>query len=266
MFDHRSGAPYRTLLYYAAERNEDLAAVEALLAEEAKVDEDSRPYRLQQALGQAARSNGNPAVVEALLAAGADVNAWDTDRAWAPLSSAASNDAPRAAEIVQELLAAGADTNADRGRALYNAAGSQTPRAAEIVRVLLAAGASVDGVEPSDGERVLRPVYAAAMVQNLASLDALLAAGANANVEGSTAHYSLLADVLSRGRFDCGYGPVAERLRSAGARAVRFTESGEVPFTPGPQVAECDSVSAEIRALIDAGADLGSFSLAGLYI
>ena len=35
------------------------------------------------------------------------------------------------------------------------------------------------------------------MVQNLATLDALLARGANVNVEGSSAHYSLLADMLS---------------------------------------------------------------------
>ena len=207
----------RLPLHYAAESNEDPAALAALLGD--GVDVDSIGWG-RTALALAAQSNPNPAVVEA-------------------------------------LLAAGADTNADRGWALYNAAGSQTPRAPEIVRVLLAAGASVDGVEPPDGERALRPVYAAAMVQNLATLDALLAARANANVEGSTDDYSLLADVLSRGRFDCGYEPVAERLRSAGARAVRFTESGEVPFTPGPPVAECDPVSAEIQTLIDSGADLG---------
>ena len=215
--DPWSSAPSRSLLFYAAERNEDLAAVEALLLEEAKVDEDFRPYRLGQALTRAALSNGNPAVVEALLAAGA--------RTEHPLFLAAQN---------------------------------KMPRAGEIVRALLTAGASLEGVERLGDGRVLRPVYAAAMVQNMATLDALLAAGASVNVEGSTDDYSLLADVLSRGRFDCGYGPVADRLRSAGARAVRFTESGEVPFTPGPPVAECDSVSAEIQALIDSGADLGA--------
>ena len=206
-------------LHYAAQYNEDPAAIAALVGD--SVDVDSLTRWGTPALAYAALSNGNPAVIEALLEAGADVNAAE-------------------------------------GRALYYAARNETPRAAEIVRVLLAAGAIADGVEPSDGGRVLRPVYAAAMVQNLAMLDALLAAGANVNVEGSTDDYSLLADVLSRGRFDCGYGPVADRLRSAGARAVRFTESGEAPFTPGPQVAECDPVSAEIRALIDAGADLGA--------
>ena len=201
-------------------------------------------------LHHAAESNEDPAAIATLIGDGVDVDSKDSRGRTALAIAAWSNPNPA---VVEALLAAGASAEGT----LYQAVRNETPRAAEIVRVLLAAGASADGAEPSDGGRVLRPVYAAAMVQNLATLDALLAAGANVNVEGSTDDYSLLADVLSRGQFDCGYGPVADRLRSAGARAVRFTGSGEVPFTPGPQVAECDPVSAEIRALIDAGADLG---------
>ena len=191
-------------LHYAARYNEDPAAVGALIGDAPSawaydgVDVNSRGG-FGRPLEIAARSNGNPAVV-------------------------------------RELLALGAYVNVDEGEALYAAAQNETPRAAEIVRVLLEAGAAVNGVEPSDGRRVRRPVYAAAMTQNLATLDALIAAGADVNVKGSTPDYSLLADVLSRGRFDCGYAPVAARLRSAGARAER--SDGEA-FAPGPQVAEC---------------------------
>ena len=230
-------------LHYAAQGNEDPTAIAALIGDAS----DTLGYsvnattprtwpvaRWPGALGRpvsiAARYNGNPAVFEA-------------------------------------LLAAGANANADEGLALYFAAQNETPRAAEMVRALLAAGVDVDSrgraaFEPIAG-RHLPPVYAAAMTQNLATLDALIAAGAKVNGRGSSEHYSLLADVLSRGRFDCNYGPVAARLRAAGARAVRFTESGEVPFTPGRQVEACESASAEIQELIDEGADLGALDAQG---
>ena len=190
-------------LHWAVRDNEDPAAVAALTGEASAPDGWSVDVNQRSSFGRpleiAARWNGNPAVVGALLEAGADVAAGE-------------------------------------GAALYAAALNEKPRAAEIVGALLAAGAAVDGVTPTDGGRARRPVYAAAMAQNLATLEALLEAGADANVEGSAAGYSLLADVLSRGRFDCGYGAVAERLLEAGARAER---SGGEAFAAGPPVAEC---------------------------
>ena len=226
-------------LHHAAQRNGDPSAIAALIGDasdtlgftvEATTPTETPSDGLLRPLAIAALFNGNPAVIEA-------------------------------------LLAAGADATADDGLALYYAAQNETPRAAEIVRALLAAGVDVDSrghptLNPT-AARFPAPVYAAAMTQNLATLDALIGAGANVHVEGSTAHYSLLADVLSRGRFHCGYGPVADRLRAAGARAVRFTESGEVPFTAGRPVTECESASAEIRELIAAGADLNAQNAQG---
>ena len=215
-------------------------------------------------LHHAARANEDPLAIAALIGASATLGsnvdattpALSSGGQWRPLALAARFN-PNPA-VVEALLAAGADPNADEGLALYFAAQNETSRAAEIVQALLAAGVAVDSrgvptLNPA-AARFPPPVYAAAMTQNLATLDALIAAGANVHGQGSTAHYSLLADVLSRGRFHCGYGLVGDRLRSAGARAVRFTESGEVPFVPGPPVAEC--TSAEVRALLAADADL----------
>ena len=228
-------------LHYAAQYNEDPTAIAALIGDASdtlgysvnattpKTWPVGRwPGSLARPLAIAARFNGNLAVVEA-------------------------------------LLEAGAAATTDEGLALYFAAQNETPSAAEIVQALLAAGADVDSrglaaFEPN-ALRHRTPVYVAAMTQNLATLDALIAAGANIHGQGSTAHYSLLADVLSRERFHCGYGPVADRLRAAGARAVRFTESGELPFTPGPPVAEC--TSAEVRALIADDADLEALDAQG---
>ena len=228
-------------------------------------------------LHHAARANEDPEAIAALLGdasatLGFSVDAMMPVRAaggqWRPLALAARYN-PNPA-VLEALLAAGADANADGGLALYYAAQNETPRAAEIVQALLAAGVAVDsrGVPTSNpmaarrpppayaAARLPPPVYAAAMTQNLATLDALIEAGANVHAQGSTAHYSLLADVLSRGRFHCGYGPVAERLRAAGARAVRFTVSGEAPFTPKAQVAACEAVSAETQELLAAGGEL----------
>ena len=226
------------------------------------------------ALHHAARANEDPAAIAVLLGGasatpGFSVDAMTPARAaggqWRPLALAVRYN-PNPA-VVEALLAAGADANADGGLALYYAAQNETPRAAEIVQALLAAGVAVDsrGVPTSvpTAARFPPPVYAAAMTQNLATLAALIEAGANVHVQGSTAHYSLLADVLSRGRFHCGYGPVAERLRGAGARAVRFTASGEAPFTPKAQVAACAAVSAETQELIAAGGDLGALDERG---
>ena len=109
------------------------------------------------------------------------------------------------------------------------------------------------------------PLYAAAMTQNVAAMELLLAAGAEVNVTGSSDYQSLLADVLGRGRFDCGYAPVAATLREAGAVSWRTVGEQRIPYVPGAPAVECEtvsvevqdeSVSAEVQELIDSGADL----------
>ena len=96
------------------------------------------------------------------------------------------------------------------------------------------------------------------MTQNVAAMELLLAAGVEVNVTGSSMYQSLLADVLGRGRFDCGYAPVAAALREAGAVSWRSLGLAEqrMPYVPAPPVVECETVSAAVQELIDSGADL----------
>ena len=205
-------------LHYAARYNEDPAMIAALSTDNVHATTVGNPWTPFQ---NAARSNGNPEVVEALLDAGAHVNRPRFDLT--PLYLAASNANPRAAEIVGVLLNAGADANGrDENGALTGNA----------------------------------PLYAAAMTQNVAAMELLLAAGADVNVTGSSDSQSLLADVLGRGRFDCGYAPVAAALREAGAVSWRMVGEQRMPYVPGPPVVECETVSAAVRELIDSGADL----------
>ena len=119
-----------TPLHNASERNRRPAVIEAFLAAGGEVSaRDSRgrtPLHVAAGrntgaavgardedgfmpLHRAAESNGNPAVVEALLGAGADINAR-ADNGWTPLH-AATRANPNPA-VVEALLAAGGDANA----------------------------------------------------------------------------------------------------------------------------------------------------------
>ena len=214
----------RYALHYAAQSNEDPAMIAALSTDNVHATSESyweTPFEL------AAGYNGNPAVVEALLDAGARAH---VNRQWI------------------------------RRTAVYRAASNASPRAAEIVGLLLDAGADAN---------LQSPLYAAAMTQNVAAMELLLDAGAEVTrVANSNSYGTLLADVLGRGRFDCGYAPVAARLREAGAVSWRMAGPGAqlVPYVPGPPAVECETVSAtevqdepvsaEVQGLIDSGADL----------
>ena len=222
-------------LHRAASSNEDPAMIAALSTSSTTATTGSGAG---DPLHLAALSNANPAVIEALLAAGANVHVGDF----------------RYGE-------SGGPTP------LYFAAANANPRAAEIVSVLLEAGADVNGRDEQGRDRYA-PLYAAAMMQNLTAMEMLIAAGADVNVTGSY-DQSLLADVLGRARYDCGYIPVADALRAAGAASWRG--SIDSPYVPGPPVVECEtvpaevrSVSAEVQALIDSGADLDAQDGRGL--
>ena len=126
-----------------------LAVVEVLLAAGAdwrKEDDDDRTP-----LHRAARYNENPAVIETLLAAGADLEARD-DESRTPLYSAAQyNENPA---VIEALLAAGADLEArnEDGDTLLQIAADDNGNPA-VREVLLAAGAGQTASERARRER-----------------------------------------------------------------------------------------------------------------
>ena len=207
----------------------------------------------------AAQRNDNPAMIAALSTS--TVTATTESSHGSPLHLAALWNANP--EVVRALLDAGARAHINRPRygtrgptPLYLAARNASPRAAEIVGALLEAGADANGKDASGEYTGYAPLYAATMTRNVAAMELLLEAGADVNVTGSSVYQSLLADVLGRGRFDCGYAPVAATLREAGAVSWRMVGEQRMPYVPGPHAVECETVSAEVQDLIDSGADL----------
>ena len=151
--------------------------MQALLA--AGADVNARDRFKKTPLHSAARFNENPEVVQALLAAGADVNARDRFKK-TPLHSAARfNENP---EVVQALLAAGADVNArDRFKKTPLHSAARFNENPEVVQALLAAGADVNARD--EGKDT--PLHDAAdYSENVRVVQALLAAGADPNARG----------------------------------------------------------------------------------
>ena len=114
----------------------------------------------------------DPAVITALVEAGADVNARNVS-GFTPLHSAAENATPAAAHA---LIQAGAEVNSRGGRTpLHIAASNPNP---EVAAALIEAGADVGA---RDGIRGRTPLHVAARNPNPAVAALLLDAGANVN-------------------------------------------------------------------------------------
>ncbi|CAL1146636.1 unnamed protein product [Cladocopium goreaui] len=171
-----------------------------------------------------AAQEGHPEVVEALLAAGASVEAKDDDGRGPqrrdgdePLAMAA---AEGHLEVVEALLAAGASVEArgSVGRTPLHDAAKRGHTAA--VEQLLAAGAAVDAAN-NEGRT---PLHYAAFNGHAAVVEQLLAAGAAvdaANNEGRTALHWAAID---------GDAAVVERLLAAGAAVDAADNEGDTPY------------------------------------
>ena len=218
-------------LHWAAQFNANAAVLETLLA--AGADVGARDHFVGYTpLHRAARYNTNPAVLEVLITAGADVGARNDDGFTALHLAARYNANPAVLDI---LLAAGAEIE-DRDRAgltpLQHAAYAGKLGAVEV---LVGAGADLE----MKGATLLQ--YAA-RAGHLGAVEALLAAGADpaGALHGAVHHGAAMVKALIAAGADIEE-PTGRTLHSAGGRtplhlAVRYPEVTTVLLGAGADV------------------------------
>ena len=131
-----------TALHWAAWNSEDPAVLAALLA--AGADLEARNANGRTPLQMAAANNANPAVLGVLLDAGADLETRD-DRGRTPLHGAIQDNENLA--VIEALLAAGADVRAEAHHTSPIQVAARHGRSA-VFEALLAAGADLPPPRP----------------------------------------------------------------------------------------------------------------------
>lgn len=214
----------------------------------AGADINAHDDRTRSPLHVAARYNADPAIVAALLEAGADVGAWRTgyhvDEGWdyTPLHDATENPNPAVAAV---LLDAGADANARgwEGRTPLHLAAA---RACGPVVINMLAGAGADpNLRADEGQT---PLHEAARTNdNPEVIAAVLEAGADVNVRAGWGWTPLHTAAQEANP------AVVAVLLEAGADVNARASYGNTPLylaarrNPDPAVLEL---------LVEAGADL----------
>ena len=194
-------------------------------------------------LHMAAQYNEDPAVVRALLAHGADLNAKATTDGHTPLhEAAASNPNP---DVLQALLAAGADPMArDRNGASLLCWAARNGNSA-VIEILLKTG--IDPEAPD--EHGYTPLHwAARNNKNPEVLKVLLTAGSDLMARANDGRTPLHSAALGNGSLG-----VFQVLLAAGANVTARTEKDYSPLHWAAGNAEKPAV---IKLLLAAGADL----------
>ena len=237
-----------TPLHHAAEFSDNPLVIEALLAAGADLTADTSDYR--QPVELAAR-NENLAVLQALLAAGADVMIQDPVDVTLLHIAAEYNTNP---DVIQYLLDAGLQVDArdlfgDRTpldvAAMYN----ENP---QVIEVLLAAGADVNARDESGGTPLAATFLryslrsAPARSASAAVIEVLLSAGADPTIPSPSGWMPLHR---AAGR----EGPaLIQALLDAGADATALDRDGHTPLH---YAANSNESVAVYRMLVAAGAD-----------
>ena len=182
--------------------------------------------------------NHDRAAVEALLTAGADVDAVQTDGATALHWAVHLDDAP----IVDQLLLAGATVDATNEYGVTPLSIACGNGSAPLVERLLAAGADPDRARPT-GET---PLMQAASTGSVGAVDALVAHGADVNRADPELGQTPLMWAISARR-----PAVAARLIAHGADVLARSTGGFTPLL----FAAREGDAAIARLLLAAGAD-----------
>ncbi|KAF5227359.1 hypothetical protein FAUST_11836 [Fusarium austroamericanum] len=193
----------RTPLWYAAQNGHE-AVVELLLAAGADANAAATAHYNGQTALQAAAGGGHLEVINKLLAAGANANAAASYYRRTALQAAAKRGH---LEVVEKLLAAGADANAAASRYYRQTALQAAARGGhlEVVEKLLAAGADANAAA----------LEAAAEGGHLEVVEELLAAGADVNAAAGISFGRTALEAAAEG----GHLEVVNKLLAAGADA-----------------------------------------------
>ena len=240
-----------TVLHVAAGLSNDPAVIQVLVASGA--DLRAKDYAGRTPLHEAARQNRNPAVIEALVTVGAEVAARD-DRGWTPLHYAASDNS---LAVFEALVAAGADVGArdDGGMLLRIAAGEGN---LAVVEALVAMGADVRA-RSDRGWTPLhfaaqRPLYGSSSDDIPAVIEALVAAGADVG-----ARDELGWTPLHRAALSSDDPAVIEALVLAGADVAARDQRGRTPLHgTHPVGGGCCAHPAVVEALAAVDADVSA--------